>query len=135
MKVSKQDVAIRQLNFAIDLFLSNKEPLAVITLAGAAEEILGRLVSRDGKVNMKDELVRLDKELTGGREFVVVSNEINGLRNSLKHANDLSENFIEYDEAAPLAYLMRAIVNYQRLGLVPTQDMQVIFEEAKKLEF
>ena len=126
MKISKLDVATRQLDVAIDLFLSEKDPLAVITLAGAAEEILGILAKNNGKDNMIDALKVLDKKLTGGRDFKILNNEVNGLRNALKHANNLDEDFIDYDEDAPVAYLMRAIANYTILGLTPNEKMKSI---------
>ena len=133
MKISKLDAATRQLDVAIDLFLSEKDPLAVITLAGAAEEILGVLAKNNGKDNMIDALKELDKKLTGGRDFKILNNEVNGLRNALKHANNLDEDFIDYDEDAPVAYLMRAIVNYNRLGLTLTENMKLVYLEAKNL--
>jgi hypothetical protein len=133
MKISKLDAATRQLDVAIDLFLSKKDPLAVITLAGAAEEILGILVKNNGKENMIDVIKELDKKVTGGRDFKILNNEINGLRNALKHANNLDEDFIDFDEDAPVAYLMRAIVNYNRLGLTLTENMKLVYLEAKNL--
>ena len=134
MKISKLDVATRQLDVAIDLFLSEKDPLAVITLAGAAEEILGVLAKNNGKDNMIDALKELDKKLTGGRDFKILNNEVNGLRNALKHANNLDEDFIDFDEDAPVAYLMRAIVNYIRLGLTPDENMESVYLKAKNLQ-
>jgi hypothetical protein len=134
MKISKLDAATRQLDVAIDLFLSKKDPLAVITLAGAAEEILGILVKNNGKENMIDVIKELDKKVTGGRDFKILNNEINGLRNALKHANNLDEDFIDFDEDAPVAYLMRAIVNYNRLGLTLTENMKLVYLEAKNLQ-
>ena len=135
MKISKLDVATRQLDVAIDLFLSEKDPLAVITLAGAAEEILGILAKNNGKDNMIDALKVLDKKLTGGRDFKILNNEVNGLRNALKHANNLDEDFIDYDEDAPVAYLMRAIANYTILGLTPNEKMKSIYLKVKNLQF
>ena len=135
MKISKLDVATRQLDVAIDLFLSEKDPLAVITLAGAAEEILGVLAKNNGKDNMIDALKVLDKKLTGGRDFKILNNEVNGLRNALKHANNLDEDFIDYDEDAPVAYLMRAIANYTILGLTPNEKMKSIYLKVKNLQF
>jgi hypothetical protein len=134
MKISKLDAATRQLDVAIDLFLSKKDPLAVITLAGAAEEILGVLVKNSGKANMVDALKDLDKKVTGGRDFKILNNEINGLRNALKHANNPDEDFIDFDEDAPVAYLMRAIVNYNKLGLMLTENMKLVYLEAKNLQ-
>ena len=134
MKISKLDAVTRQLDVAIDLLLSEKYTLAVITLAGAAEEILGVLAKNNGKDNMIDALKVLDKKLTGGRDFKILNNEVNGLRNALKHANNLDEDFIDYDEDAPVAYLMRAIANYTILGLTPNEKMKSIYLKVKNLQ-
>ena len=82
---------------------------------------------------MIDALKELDKKLTGGRDFKILNNEVNGLRNALKHANNLDEDFIDFDEDAPVAYLMRAIVNYNILGLTLTENMKLVYLEAKNL--
>lgn len=134
MMISKLDAATRQLDVAIDLFLSEREPLAVITLAGAAEEILGVLVKNNGKDNVMDALKELDKKLTGGRDFKVLNNEVNGLRNALKHANNVDEDFIEYDEDAPVAFLVRAIGNYALLGFTPSEKMKSIYFKVKNFQ-
>ena len=44
MELSKIDVAVEQLDWAIRLFLDHQAYLPAITLAGAAEEILGQAV-------------------------------------------------------------------------------------------
>lgn len=43
------------------------------------------------------------------------NNEINGIRNALKHADDPAEDIIEVSEKDSLALLIRAILNYSRL--------------------
>jgi hypothetical protein len=43
-ELTKIDVAVDQLDWAIRLFLDHRAYVAAITLAGAAEEILGRAV-------------------------------------------------------------------------------------------
>jgi hypothetical protein len=48
MTLTKLEVAVHQLDVAIRLFLSG-DYLASLTLAGAAEEILGSLCKRAGK--------------------------------------------------------------------------------------
>ena len=43
-ELSKIEIAVEQLNWAIRLFLEHKASVPAITLAGAAEEIVGQAV-------------------------------------------------------------------------------------------
>jgi len=114
MKLHKKEIAKRQIDTAIDLFLAGNDYLSVVTLSGAGEEILGKLLSRHSKKNMVDNLKELDKSLSGGREFKIVNQEINDFRNSLKHANDEAEDEIDVTEAQEhaIAMLARSLNNY-----------------------
>lgn len=113
MKLHKREIAKRQIDSALEMFFDNKDSLSVITLAGAGEEILGKLLKRDGRIAMIDHIISLDKRLTGnGRDFGVVNKEVNGIRNALKHANDPLEDEIEIDPSHAKAMLSRAVVNY-----------------------
>lgn len=118
MKLHKTEVARRQIDTAIDLFLNGKDYLSVVTLAEAGEEILGSLLSRAGKKSMIAHLIDLDKKLSsGGRQFKIINQEINGFRNSLKHANDRTEDIIDVaeDQEHAIAMLARALTNYNEL--------------------
>ena len=117
MKLHKKEIAKRQMETAIDLFLKGGDYLSVVTLAGASEEILGKLLGRHSKKNMVECLKELDKRLSGGREFKVVNLEINGFRNSLKHANDEAEDEIDVAEGQEhaIAIIARSLYNYYSL--------------------
>ena len=56
IKISKIDIALVHLETAIDLFLNNQNYICAATLAGAAEEILGKIVYRSKKTNSFKEL-------------------------------------------------------------------------------
>ena len=114
MKLHKKEIAKRQIDTAIELFLERKDYLSVVTLAGAGEEILGKLLTRHSKKNMMDCLKELDIQISGGRESKIVNEEINGFRNNLKHANDEDENEIDMADGQEhaIAMLSRAITNY-----------------------
>jgi hypothetical protein len=122
MVLSKLDIAQRQLEVASQLYVESADYLAVVTLAGAAEEILGNLLRRAGQEAMIDRIVEIDRELTGGRVFSVVSAEVNGARNALKHARDPNEDTVALEPVEANAMLARALVNYNRLAgqLSPT---------------
>jgi hypothetical protein len=122
MVLSKLDIAQRQLEVASQLYVESADYLAVVTLAGAAEEILGNLLRRAGQEAMIDRIVEIDRKLTGGRVFSVVSAEVNGARNALKHARDPNEDTVALEPVEANAMLARALVNYNRLAgqLSPT---------------
>ena len=48
-RLTKADIALSQLNMALSFYLGGRELVSAITLAGAAEEILGKLCERSGK--------------------------------------------------------------------------------------
>ena len=54
---TKLEVACEHLEVALRLFFEGKEYFAVITLAGAAEEILGKHLTARGRTNSVEELV------------------------------------------------------------------------------
>ena len=134
MKLHKIEIARRQIEVAAELFFAEGDFLAVVTLAGAAEEILGNLIKRAGESAMIDRLVCLDKRLTGGRSFAVVNKEVNGIRNALKHANDPAEDEIEVDAGEAISMLSRAVANYARLSNEqPSPNMVRVYEHLKEL--
>lgn len=134
MRLHKKEIAKRQIEVALDLFFSDGDPLAVITLAGAAEEILGSLLRRLKKQAMIDHLLDLDKRLTGaGRTFKVVNEEVNGIRNSLKHADNPLEDELDVDPGHAVAMLARAVANYSSLESDVTPLMVRFYEHLKTL--
>ena len=119
MKIHKIEIARRQLEAALKIFLEGGDLLAVITLAGAAEEIFGTFVKLNGKVNALHFIEKIDKKITGGRPFKDLARKVNRLRNALKHATDREEDEVEMDERAEaISMLCRAISNYSRVDLV-----------------
>lgn len=133
LRTTKVEIAKRQLDVAADLYFSGGDPLAVITLAGAAEEILGNLLTRNKAPNIMDRLVEMDKELFGGRPFAEVNGDVNGVRNALKHAKDAREDEIEIDLGAAMSLLSRAIVNYVALTGDCTPTVSRVYAELQRL--
>lgn len=125
--LTKFEVAERELEVAARLYLAGHDYIAVLNLAGAAEEILGQLLRRygNGKQAMIERLVDLDRELTGGRPFKEVSEDVNRARNAIKHARDPDEDHIVVIEPGDAdAMLWRALVNYLRLAGKLTDVME-----------
>ena len=118
-KINKLEIAISQLQHAITLFLEERELISAITLAGAAEEILGKLVTQAGLVSAvirRTENARslhkyLWKSDAGFKEIVNIKNKT---RNELKHL--VSGTPIEVNlEEETMRLLNRAVENYRLL--------------------
>lgn len=126
--ITKLDVAIHQLNVAIRLFLDG-DYLASLTLAGAAEEILGRLCERNGKPMAVDFIVDYhlkdtDQTLPEKERRKILLSVLNKPRNAAKHANDPNEATFDVDQAWPLQMIMRAVPMCASLGVKPSEEMR-----------
>ncbi len=133
IKLTKLEIAETQLNRAIKLFLSGEDYISAITLAGASEEIIGKLLNQRGHTNALEELVdisqKIEKKLYGDnvsrKDYISLANYY---RDRLKHINDGADLFFSVDyEAAGL--IDRAISNYFKLTGNQTKDM-VEFSES-----
>ena len=105
-----------QLDAAISAYYEGKDVVA-ITLAGAAEEIFGEMLSRDGKENSVEMIASLPQMVQISSDPKKRIAYLNNVRNNLKHAKDkLEDNFImtEFD-----AYIMivRALGNASLLNI------------------
>lgn len=117
MNIDKVDSATIQLKSAIELFYKS-DFVSAITLAGAAEEIFGKIAINSKGVNAIDIEMDFEKELaphlkqkTPDRRTVIKSR--NRVRNELKH-NDSGDNpsfkaEIKYEAEC---IIERAIRNY-----------------------
>ncbi|MEJ8568269.1 hypothetical protein [Elongatibacter sediminis] len=141
----KLAVAERQLYHAVDLYLEGQHLLSVITLAGAAEEILGKFLNDHGEKHALAEsienLCELYRDAYGNPELFPEPPEpdesefaklLNTARNGCKH----------YDKGKPLsvdidweAYrlLQRAIRNYQKLRVVPDLDFGLKVPQVRRV--
>lgn len=118
MKYSPTEVATVQLDKAIALFLSG-EHLCALTLAGAAEEILGRLTKASGNGNALESIAAdMVPQLALEGVFVnakQVYDHLNHARNGAKHL--LPAPVIEVDWPDSLLMLMRAVPMARELGV------------------
>ncbi len=127
---NRVELAQEQLDVALELFLSKRSPVSVLTLAGAAEEILGKALKFRGKkttleyehtVNAPVETF-LRRQPFLWRDFI---DEKNRVRNAAKHMGQETEAQVVADlEDEALWMLVRACDNYNRLELQPTQRMK-----------
>ena len=109
-ELTKIDAAVDQLDWAIRLFLDHEGYLAAITLAGAAEEILGQAVGTRAAFEQLKKKFATDFSMP---EKIVSQDHLNRAKNWLKHWNDCADDekiTLELDEEA-IQYIARALAN------------------------
>lgn len=128
------EIATCQLNTALALFLGEKDYISALTLAGAAEEILGHAVKSQGKSNALRNYLHAAQgvsEIFGDDPFNAKREirEINFARNMAKHINPVKVPawFVNPREEAQYM-LYRAISNYRTLGEPVSDQMQSFLE-------
>ena len=132
----KRFIALTQLESALRLFREGDDYFSALTLAGAAEEILGDLLRSRGQQNALDDLtsgaVLIHKHLfgeeAGAKEFAIRANRA---RTASKHL-DAGGHTITLDirdEAKDM--LERAIGNYWRLEESLTPAMRLFTREQR----
>jgi alpha-amylase/alpha-mannosidase (GH57 family) len=115
--MEKKDIALQQLIDSANLYQKGRY-CSALTLAGAAEEILGKIAKkRTGKNQIEDEIEYLksiyqcfNKPVPTKRELI---NRINNAKNELKH-NDVGENlWVDSDfENECVLLFVKAVKNY-----------------------
>jgi len=127
MMFHKTEIAKRQIDTAIDLFLEDKDFVSALTLAGAGEEITGKLLERNGAKNSLQKLHVRFKETTGAEiEFGEFARKTNEARNTLKHAKNAEEDEIEVQRWEAVQMIMRAMTNYKELVGEPSHKMKIM---------
>ena len=108
--LSKIDAAVDQRDWAIRLLLDHKAYVPAITLAGAAEEILGTAVGAQASFTLLKKSIAADFRQP---EKVISQHYLNKAKNWLKHWDNLKDDenlVIELDEEV-LHYIIRALAN------------------------
>lgn len=127
--ISKADIARAQLTESIAFFMEEKF-LCALTLSGAAEEILARLLNSKGEKSVVEESfekIRSLRETTGlavmdNLPKKKVFNQWNFARNTVKHHNKNDSEMVTvnfFDEGYWM--IKRALANASRLG-IPIQN-------------
>ena len=107
---------MHQLDRAIEFYCGG-DVVCAITLAGAAEEVLGQLCKRRGLVNALEEAIGVEGWSNHNSEPKDRRDILNQTKNALKHASVEGEDCIEIDEHDPYLIIARAIYNLKLLGL------------------
>jgi hypothetical protein len=108
-EVSRVDAAVDQLDWAIRLFLDHKAYVAAVTLAGAAEELLGKpLAGKSAHQQLHRQfMARYGAQLSDDERI-----NLNETRNLLKHWDGDPElvRLVDLEDAA-IQYIMRGLMN------------------------
>jgi len=135
-KYKRIDIATEQLCLAIELFLSERSYIGALTLAGAAEEILGKAVKHKGKESALAEDFYITKyyekcykkirsevfdEPTFKNDFF---GGVNGARNIAKHWDTPLESEVEIDFVKSAKdMIIRACRNCDLLNIKSTDEI------------
>jgi hypothetical protein len=127
----KFDIARGQLETAIRLFLiDGADMFSALTLAGAAGEILHRLVLNDGKEPFVDSVIKVTelkspKMPTPARSGIIKHIHDVLFVNHTKHLDKGQDVIVKFDaEEAALAAILKAMVDYKTLTGEHTQAMK-----------
>ena len=130
MTLTKLEVAVQQLDQAMRLFFEG-DLVSSLTLAGAAEEILGKLSKRAGQPVAAEQVAAFhmgdtDPALAEDKRKKVLFGVMNRPRNEAKHAKEEAETHFVVEETFPLQMIMRAMPMARRLGSPPSREAQMV---------
>ena len=117
----RDDLALTQLETALRLFFEGKDFASVVTLAGAADEIFGKLLTAEGKENSLESLKKavgaIHQRLYGEPDDPKhIAERANRAKNSLKYWDIGQPMIVKLDlEQEAKDMLFRAIDNYWML--------------------
>ncbi|MCJ8352015.1 hypothetical protein [Moritella sp.] len=132
MILSKAEIARVQIEKAVYLYVIEKDYVCAITLAGAAEELLGSIIKEQGGKSVIGDVY--EEFIEEYNKFSMFSYEINNIRNELKHSHknpslDYEINIGE-DDCAIMLY--RALANYAKAVGEPTLKMTACWTLLKR---
>ena len=126
----RDELALMQLETALHIFFEGNAFASVITLAGAADEILGKLLLSAGRENslevLKKAVAEIYQKLDGGTiEPSEIADRANRAKNSLKHWDEGQPLVVKVDLAQEASdMLFRATNNYWALKETLTPAME-----------
>ncbi len=133
----KQHVALMQLETALELFSEGRDYYSVVTLAGAADEIFGKMLEARGGVSALVSLTRASAAIhhivNGLPGFEkAFAERANLARNALKHLRAGGESACELEiKQEAIDMLDRAISNYWELTSMLSEAMEA-FERQRR---
>jgi hypothetical protein len=130
-KVDKIESAIEQLDWSIKLFMNNAFTPA-ITLAGVADEVLGKAVEGIGEESANSYLLSFFSRTFEISEREVSNQYINKVKNNLKHASNRHNNTFEAElDVEAIQYIVRGITNYIKIKGKSKEDYDSFLRSIK----
>jgi len=132
----RNDLALSQLETALHLYFAKNDNASVVTLAGAADEVFGKLLTVAGK---ESSLESLKKAVSAIHEMLYgeptppkqIADRANRAKNSLKHWDEGDPVLVKLDlEQEAKDMLFRAIDNYWLLEEKLSPAMEKFQREA-----
>lgn len=126
----RDDLALAQLEAALRIFFEGNNFASVITLAGAADEIFGKLLASSGRTNSLENLTKAVAEIHQKMygepiKQSEIADRANRARNSLKHWDAGQPLIVKVDLAQEASdMLFRAIDNYWALKEILSPAME-----------
>ncbi|HEV2691816.1 MAG TPA: hypothetical protein VG347_02870 [Verrucomicrobiae bacterium] len=120
LKLSKLDVAKRQLESAITLYFNGGDPVSTHTLAAASLQILQDLSKQRG-----DDTAFHNYELIKPEHRAEVRAAFRKAQNFFKHADDDAEETLDFNPEATAFYLLEAAETYMRLTAEKTAILRL----------
>jgi hypothetical protein len=112
LRLSKLEVAQRQLNVAIRLLFANDDPVAVHTLVGAASTIFSDLVEVHHPSESWDKHAQEANSLTPKAYFRIMRKA----QNWFKHATDDPDSVLDFDPIQTDSVIFGAVMNAFKLA-------------------
>jgi hypothetical protein len=124
---NRVDLAREQLDAALSLFLEGRSLVSALTLAGAAEDVLGKALSHSGQQNSLELKYEIMEPILAMRhqtkeDFIRDENRALIAITHMASASDLSVT-LDLEEAA-YSMIVRACHNSDLLGLPRTSNMR-----------
>ena len=138
---NKQDVAVEYLNLALIEYVKGVNLFAALNLAGAAEELLGKIVRLNGATSAHDKMVntlgswyQIAKKAMPKKQ--AITSFILKAKNGSKHLDGSDDLTIELDLKREVKETIRkALENYNQIsGLVSTKEMLAYYQHEKSIK-
>lgn len=115
-------IAQVQIDCAIRLFYE-RDYICALTLAGAAEDVLGGLIKSNEGLHVRDDLNKIIREKYPDLSDKLIGDTLNRSRNMFKHFidDDAELNFKPFDDS--LLMILRAMSNYCKVRNAMTETM------------
>lgn len=116
--VSRIEVASEQIDWAIRLLIDHQAYVSAITLAGAAEEIMGKIAPKNAFIAMTK-----GYSIVLGIDEKEIAKALNTTRNLLKHWDKEKPEEMRIDtEKEAISMIVRCIFNFAQFGkTIPSQ--------------